>query len=75
MKALALLLIVIHIHSTLIQGKCVCICAYMGGWVGVKFGMINRPIKTRGSGSRGQEEAACVRHQAYATTTVSYLHK
>ena len=50
MKALALLLIVIHIHSTLIQGKCVRICACMGGWVGVKFGIINRPIKTRGSG-------------------------
>ena len=29
-------------------------------------------IKTSGSESRGQEEAACVRHQAYATTTVSY---
>ena len=32
-------------------------------------------IKTRGSESRGQEEAACVHHQAYATTTVSYLHR
>ena len=29
-------------------------------------------IKTSGSESRGQEEAACARHQAYATTTVSY---
>ena len=25
-----------------------------------------------GSESQGQEKAACVRHQAYATTTVSY---
>ena len=31
-----------------------------------------KKIKTSGSESRGQEEAACVRHQAYATTTVSY---
>ena len=29
-------------------------------------------VKTSGSESRGQEEAACVHHQAYATTTVSY---
>ena len=29
-------------------------------------------IKTSGSESRGQEEAACARHQAYTTTTVSY---
>ena len=33
-------------------------------------------IKTHGSESRGQEEAACkiFRLLAYATTTVSYLH-
>ena len=31
-----------------------------------------RSIKTSGSESQGQEEAACTRHQAYATTTVSY---
>ena len=29
-------------------------------------------IKTSGSELRGQEEAACARHQAYATATVSY---
>ena len=27
-----------------------------------------------GSESQGQDEAACMRIQAYATTTVSYLH-
>ena len=31
------------------------------------------PIKTHGSELRGQEEAACTRLLAYATTTVSYL--
>ena len=31
-------------------------------------------IKTHSSESQGQEEAACARLQAYATTTVSYLH-
>ena len=31
-------------------------------------------IKTHGSESQGQEEAACARLQAYVTTTVSYLH-
>ena len=30
-------------------------------------------IKTSGSGLQGQEEAACVRHKAYTTTTASYL--
>ena len=35
----------------------------------------NSYIKTHGSESRGQEEAACTRvFLAYATTTVSYLH-
>ena len=29
-------------------------------------------IKMSGSESRGQKEAACASHQAYATTTVSY---
>ena len=31
-------------------------------------------IKTSGSETRGQEEAASTRIQANATTTVSYLH-
>ena len=30
-------------------------------------------IKTSGSGSQGQEEAACMRHKAYATITANYL--
>ena len=39
----------------------------------VEVASINKSlIKTSGSESRGQEEAACARHQAYATTTVSY---
>ena len=31
-------------------------------------------VKMSGSELLGQEEATCVHHQAYATTTVSYLH-
>ena len=34
--------------------------------------MLLSTIKMSSSESRGQEEAACTRHQAYATTTVSY---
>ena len=29
MKALVLLVIIMHIHSTLVRGKCVCICVYV----------------------------------------------
>ena len=31
-------------------------------------------IKTHGSESQGQEEAACTRVLAYVTTTVSYIY-
>ena len=35
---------------------------------------MNIHIKTHSSELQGQEEAVCVRLQAYATTTVSNLH-
>ena len=38
--------------------------------------LLNMLVKTCGSESQGKEEAACMHTslQAYATTTVSYLH-